>query len=365
MAADPPPAPASAGRRDAVVDALERQARSCAHLGSPIYAALLREIADDVRSGGATATVLEPVSERPVHDAVPLRLLAATHLLALRGDAPGLAERYPSCGGIWSGEALLPALCDAIGAHGERVTEGMHRNVQTNEIGRLAAIVAGLAEIAQRSGLPLRTLEVGASAGLLAMWPHAFVATGETSTGDPASPLHFDASWFEPPLPNLSTGLRAVEVTASDVAPIDVCTDDGRFLAESFVWPDQIARRGRLLAACALARQHGLHVEQADAGEWLARRLAGPLPDGVATVVYHSIVWQYLPPTTRRALRAALASAGATARPDAPLAWLRMEPATPQHADLRLNMWTGEQEPADVVLADVGYHGAPVRWLQR
>jgi hypothetical protein len=41
-----------------------------------------------------------------------------------------------------------------------------------------------------------------------------------------------------------------------------------------------------------------------------------------------------------------------------------MEPATPERADLRLTTWTGPgRRSDDEVLADVGYHGAGVRWL--
>ncbi len=356
---------AASDRRATLLDALHRQSRSCAHLGSPLYAALLGEIAADVATGGACGALLEPVSERPVHDAVPLRLLAVTHELALRGDAPDLARRYPSCGGAWSGAPLLPALLAALAATPNEVAAGLARNVQTNEIGRLAAVVAGCHHIGQRTGLPVRSFEVGASAGLLSMWPYARVETGATAAGDPASALRLDASWFEPPLPPLDADMRVTAVAACDVSPIDVTTEDGRRRVASFVWPDHPARRERLLAACDLARAHGLRVDRADAGDWLAEHLADPMPVGVATIVFHSIVWQYLPTTTRDALRAALSSASATARPDAPLAWLRLEPATPEHADLRLTMWTGPDvtDRADAVLAHVGYHGAPVRWL--
>lgn len=346
--------------RAAIVDAVERQARSCDLLGSPIYAALLTEIAADIRAGGPCASVLEGVSERPVHDAIPLRLLATTHRLALAGSAPSLAERYPSCGGSWAGEPLLPALHATMSAHPAEITAGLLRNVQTNETGRMPAIVAGCSHVAERTGMPLRTWEVGASAGLLSLWPHARVETGATATGAPDSPLRFDASWFEAPLPRLLAHIDVVEAAASDVAPIDVTSPAGRITAASFVWPDQTARRDRLLAACDLAVLHGLHVERADAGTWLARRLAAPLPDGVATVVFHSIVWQYLPPATRDALRDALRDAGQGTTEHAPLCWLRMEPATAEHADLRLTTWPSGTEE---VLAHVGYHGTGVRSL--
>ena len=51
------------------------------------------------------------------------------------------------------------------------------------------------------------------------------------------------------------------------------------------------------------------------------------------------------------------ASARATA--DAPLAWLRMEPAG-DHADLQLTIWPGGEERH---LARAGYHGTPVELL--
>ena len=55
-------------------------------------------------------------------------------------------------------------------------------------------------------------------------------------------------------------------------------------------------------------------------------RPAEPAP-GLATVVAHSIVWQYVAPPSRDRLRSALRRAGVAATPEAPIAWLRMEPA--------------------------------------
>jgi hypothetical protein len=57
-------------------------------------------------------------------------------------------------------------------------------------------------------------------------------------------------------------------------------------------------------------------------------------------------------------MRAALHMAGEDAGDDAPLAWLRLEPAGPV-ADLRLTSWPGG---AEEVLATSGYHGTPVHW---
>ncbi|HEX5263142.1 MAG TPA: DUF2332 family protein, partial [Phenylobacterium sp.] len=82
---------------------------------------------------------------------------------------------------------------------------------------------------------------------------------------------------------------------------------------------------------------------------------------GVATVVYHSIFWQYLAPRTQAALREAMELHGAAATPDAPLAWLRMEPAPGRiiPIELRLTLWpSGEERRLAVVQA----HGATVAW---
>ena len=351
------------GQRFTVVEAIEHQAGGCERAGSPLYAALLRELAADHRAGGLTAELLEGVSDQPVHDAVPLRYLATAHRLALAGSAPGLAARYPSCGGSWStddgGGVLVAPFLATVADHRPEFEAGLRRNVQTNEVGRATVITAGLSWIAARHHLPVRTLEVGASAGLLTRWPHYGYDTGETRTGDPASPLQFGREWYFAPPPPLAEDLRAVECAASDIAPIDATTDDGQLTMLSFLWPDQRERRDRLVAALAVARRHPVTVERADAGRWVSERLAEPLPRDVSTVVYHSIVWQYLPGPTRDALRTALHAAGATASASSPLHWLRMEPATVEHADLRVTTWPGGEE---TVLADVGYHGGAIRW---
>jgi len=217
-----------------------------------------------------------------------------------------------------------------------------------------------LSHVALATGLPLRTMEIGASAGLLSRLPWYHVDTGTARCGPPFAPVAFGPEWCAHP-PAALVGQLAVDTqSACDISPIDPTTVEGRLRIQSFVWPDQLERMVRLRAALAVAAEHPLRVDAADAGTWLHQQLAGPLPSGVATVVFHSIVWQYLPPATRDAVRAALAGAGSTATASAPLAWVRMEPATATHADVRLTQWPGGQE---TMLAEVGYHGHDLRWL--
>jgi len=53
-----------------------------------------------------------------------------------------------------------------------------------------------------------------------------------------------------------------------------------------------------------------------------------------------------------------VATAGARASRDAPLAWLRMEPGG-DRAELRLTTWPGDDQR---LLATAGYHGHPIWW---
>ncbi|MFM2072180.1 MAG: hypothetical protein RLZZ623_2443 [Actinomycetota bacterium] len=347
-------------QRFSIIEAIEHQAAGCARVGSALYASLLTGLAADYLSGGTTAELLEGVSEQPLHDAIALRYLAVAHRLALAGDAPELAQHYPSCGGTWSGADITDAFLSVVAKHRRTFVDGMRNNVQTNEVGRSVALTAGFSLVMSRHGLPLRTLEIGGSAGLLSRWPSYSYDTGETTAGDASSEVHFGPSWYQGNLPALHGSIPVSSRASSDISPIDVSKPDGRLAMLSFLWPDQNDRRDRLLAAMHVAERDPIVVERADAAEWLQRQLGGPPPEGVATVVFHSIVWQYLPRLTKDGVRAAILDAGERATTTSPLCWLRMEPATSEHADLRLSSWPGL---ADEVLAHVGYHGAELRWL--
>ena len=344
-----------------MLDSLLRQARSCAHVGSALYGELLDGLAADYAAGGVTRTLLYGVTATPVHDALPLRYLATAHRLALEGMAPNLAALYASCGGHWDGGDPTPAFLRTVRENQTLFAHGVRQNVQTNEVARSAVLASGFSLVSRRHGLPMATLEIGSSAGLLSRWMHYGFNTGESVTGNPASVLQFGPQWWHAPPPHLDPAATVVSTRACDITPLDLATPLGRLAMESFLWPDQIDRRERLLAALAVAADHPLLVEQADAGAWLSQRLTAGLPTGTATVVFHSIVWQYLPQSTRDTMRDALHRAGASAAPESPLLWLRMEPATPEHASLRLTSWPGG---VDEELAHVGYHGADIRWLQ-
>ncbi|CAB4887088.1 unannotated protein [freshwater metagenome] len=344
----------------AVEASLQAQAASAEHIGSPLYASLLSELLADHRAGGITADLLDGVSAQPTHDAIPLRYLATAHRLALAGDAPGLARLYPSCGGTWRGETLGREFIEVARQHRSAFEAGVRRNVQTNEVGRAPVLATAFALITRRHRMALDLLEIGASAGLLSHWDRYHYDTGFTSAGDPDSPLRFDARWWNDPKPSLSGKTVVASTRCSDIDPIDITTAAGRLTMLSFVWPDQQERLDRLRTALDIAARLPITVERADAGDWLQAQLALAPSTGVATVVFHSIVWQYLPRPTRDGVRRAIHAAADRASEQAPVFWLRMEPAGPTFADVRLTSWPGGGEE---VLAEVGYHGTGIRWL--
>jgi hypothetical protein len=77
-------------------------------------------------------------------------------------------------------------------------------------------------------------------------------------------------------------------------------------------------------------------------------------------VILHTIVWPYLDAATRTRIKAAISAAGRGASPEAPLAWLSVEPdATAGSANIRLTLWPGA---ATVSLGRADFHGRWVRW---
>lgn len=315
---------------------------------------VLTGLLDDYDHGGIVAELLRGRDDRAVHDAIPLRLLGALHRAALAGSAPSLARHFPSTGGS-PGRTLVRDALAMIDEQQAEVRQALDEGVQTNEVGRAAALVGGFIEVARRTHLPLHTFEVGASAGLLSWWDRYHYDTSPGFGPVDAAVVFGRESWSE--APDLSHGAQVIAREACDIAPVDVRTEHGRHRLESFVWPDQLARLARLRSAMAVVAAQGFAVEQADAADWLKLHLQVHRP-GRATVVFHSIVLQYLGRERSAAMRACIADAGERASDDAPLAWLRMEPAGPV-ADVQLTMWPGG---ATTLLGTSGYHGPPVHW---
>lgn len=334
-----------------MAEALSLQAASCFTHGSLVYGRLFDGLADDYRAHGTTFRFLDG-RDRAVRDAVPLRFAGAIHRLALGGEAPTIARHYWSCGGA-PGASLVNDFLNAVEANESVVRLALEQQVQTNEVGRSAVLAGGFTHLARTFGLPLRTFEIGASAGLISQWIRYGFDTGQTACGDLASSVLFGPAWWDRPA-DLAGELVIADRRASDLTPLDITNPNDQIKLLSFLWPDQVDRFARAEAAIAIAADKPLSIEAASADDWVEDNV---LPvEGSITVLFHSIVWQYLPRTAQQRIRAHLERCGSLASATAPVAWLRLEPAGPVAA-LRLTTWPGEQEQ---LIATSSYHGSAI-----
>jgi hypothetical protein len=342
----------------AIHQALLFQSRACRAMGSPLNATILEHAAQDWLDGGPVHDLMSPWAALDVQGqfdaATPLRLIGALHELALAGADPGLSAAYEAL----DADAVWTAARPVLVRHAARLAAFMTHEPQTNEVRRSICLVGGFLEIAKATGLPLRCFEIAASAGLNLSWDRYRYRMGEAAWGDPQAAVAMDTDWTGRP-PPIDAGVEVIERVACDRRPTDLTDPDQRRRLLAYIWADQTERLARLRAAIELAQARGVTVEAAHAVDWTRARVA-PRP-GAATVLYHSVFWQYMPPASQVALAALVATIGAQATPDAPFAWLRMEP-NPENMmvmQVRLTLWPGGEER---VLADVHPHGAWVRW---
>jgi hypothetical protein len=333
-----------------------RQAGFCTALGAPFTALLCRLLGERIDPASALGERLDSWAGDPNADALVLRLTGGLHAAVLAGTAPGLAALYPPAS-MPDPKALWAAMAPVLDAPG--FMHWLNSAPQTNEVGRTGALAPGLLVIAAETGLPLALLELGASAGLNLLPDRYALRLGNLLAGDAASPLEIAPAWegADPPDVALMVASRA----GVDLNPLAVAdpADAARMLA--YVWPDQPRRLANMRAAIAIAATDPPPLTRGDAAAFVEQQ-ARPRP-GVATVVFHSIAYQYFPAATRQRIAGHMARAGAAATPDAPLAWLRYEmhdPANPGAPELRLRLWPG----GDDRLLAVGHpHGASLRWL--
>ncbi|HUR51980.1 MAG TPA: DUF2332 domain-containing protein [Mycobacteriales bacterium] len=328
------------------------QAVGCRAYGSELTASLLEGAAADLEAGGVMADLMAPHAQDPRGTVPALRFAGAMHRLVLQGRAPQLAAHYPSVGGAAPVAEVWPAAEPTVGEHLEELRTLVRNAVQTNEVGR-AAVLFGVLQLLEG---PVRLLEVGASAGLNLRADRFAYEVGDDVLGDPASPVRLVQPW-QGTAPAYR-GVEVVERRGCDPSPLDATSPEGRLTLTSYVWADQVARLDRLKAAIEVAERVPMQVERAGALEFLTRELSRPTD--VTTLVWHSVVWQYVHPDERAAVEELLAQAGAELGPR--LVRASMEPRkspAPLAFMVRVQRWPGG-ESAHV--ADCHGHGPPVRW---
>jgi len=329
------------------------QADWCRRLGAPFTARVCDMLGQIIDRSTATGRRVLDWTGDPVADALPLRLAGGLNARVRSGGLPELAALYPphDHGG---GGALETALAAALAD--PRLLPWLDSAPQTNEVARSAVLVAGLLVVAEATGLPLALFELGASAGLNLRLDHYAYRLGTLDLAPPGAPLTLAPTWDGPPPPPAT--IRVVGRRGVDLNPVDLTIAAARDRLLAYVWPEQRERVARLEQAIAAFVADPVALDRDDAADWTEAEVAPT--DGVATVVFHSIAFQYFPDATKARVAAHLEAAGAAATADAPLAWLRYEFDGDTLPTLRLRLWPGGD---DRLLAHAHPHGATIQWL--
>ncbi len=235
--------------------------------GSPCFAAWAAGVAED-------ADVLAWIATLPGPKRQPNLVFAAArwHGVPAPGPYTGLRE----------------ALLHDDGAIRATI---LHRATQTNEAGRLAALVPAFASLAAER--PLALLEVGASAGLCLYpdrWGYAWTTPGGRTVVGPEPRLKCRVTG---PAPLPTAPLDVAWRGGIDLHPLDVTDDDATAWLETLVWPENADRRAVLRHAVEVARTDPPHLVAGDLLDELPALVAEAAPHG-EVVVFHTAVIMYL-----------------------------------------------------------------------
>ena len=341
-----------------VGQAIAWQARHAEEAGAPITGRIIRAEAAIIAADTQTGRRMADWPGLSLEDAMPLRVAGALHFLHLTGATNVLAP-------VYAGEVTDQAEVDALVAGVAQAFDAallpwLDGPPQTNEAGRSASVMAGLLWLGERNRARFELIEIGASAGINTMMGRYGYDLGGVKAGVADSPMQIVPEWRGNPPP--AESVEIVSVKGCDIAPVDLTDPAQAQRLKAFIWADATERMARMDVAIAMAQAQRPDLVQMDAAAFVGERLAAPQDEGVTRVLFHTVMWQYLPQTTRDAIRAMMEEAGAKATPERPLAWLRVETnRTTFRHELTVKYWPGEGEVA--LLAEAHPHGAWVRWL--
>lgn len=340
----------------------ERQALACELLGSPFTSRVCAVLAERLTAQSRFGARIAQWPGSHLSDALALRAAGALNALARSGKCSALAAVYPPHEVI--DETLWQGIAAAIITHDVFLHDYLDSPPQTNEVARSGSLLGGVLHIAAATSKPLDIYEIGASAGLNLGLDRYHYDLGGSLWGTKVEGVAITQEWTGP-LPPLDAKLEIWRRQGCDQNPLDPATDETRARLLSYCWPDQKARIERLQAALVSMARSGPGIAKADAADWVEAHFSAAPKSGITRVLMHSIVWQYLPPDVKARIRSAIEAAGAAATPDAPVAWLSVEPdESAEHprpfADVSLTIWPGGETR---VIGHADFHGRFTRWL--
>jgi hypothetical protein len=328
------------------------QRDQCHALGAPTWVAVIDAIVADLdrdRHTSATELLCADPGD-PVTTNVWLRILGAVHRLVLDDPTGPLAACLPTAGGIADPPAAVAAFGVYVEGHRDAIAHEMGSPVQTNEVGRAAALSASMRWL----GGDLHLREVGASAGLNLWLDRYRVVADRVSWGPPGSPLVLNGSFAS----GVPSGAPFAVLTrrGCDRMPLDPTSEADRRVLRSFVWPDHVDRLARLDTALALADP--VTIDAQDGVTWSREQLRR-LPRG-RTVLFHSIVLPYFDSSAREQLTCEVHAAGEGATASESLACVSFELAADLgDAELVVARWPERDVHR---LARLSPHGDRIRW---
>jgi hypothetical protein len=291
-------------------------------------------------------------------------MLAGVHKLVLEGKAPGLATFYPSVGGKVDLEGVWNSFNQTVHDNLSTLSRLIIRPVQMNDVDRSVGLLGGFAAVANQTRLPFRLLEIGSSGGLNLLWNHYHYQWKDGSWGDTKSTVRFTniSSCNHPSVPS---NIEIVERLGCDLNPIDITTSEGKLALLSYAFPDEKDRIQRMNAAIAIGVDVRCKIDRANSADWLQTQLQRAR-EGTVTVIFHSIVWQYMSGSEQQRTASIIQEAGAAASQKAPLAWLTLEPG-PKHVakdgyEIRLRIYPGFRERL-LAMFHHACHVPSVEWL--
>ena len=334
---------------------------------APLYSSLSSIAARDPQ----VAVILH---HAPPPERVPVLFFAAVHTLLLDEPDAELAQWYRNltADSRSPSEKALATVFERFVAdhHGELEHLVATRTTQTNEVGRCSFLLPALALLASEVG-PLGLVDVGASGGLnllLDRYEYRYRLDGsEQRVGAPSTVVLESGVRGDMPVP------RALPEIATrcgiDRRPIDVTDPVEAQWLEACVWPDQVDRFRRLVAAIELAREHPPELLAGDAVSSL-RPAIDRVGASAHPVVTNSWVLNYLTPAGRIDYLAELDAIGA----ERDLSWVYAEapaliPELPNEPDpidahrtvLSMVRWRNGRRTA-THLATCHPHGFWIHW---
>ena len=278
---------------------------------SPAYEQLARSISTDTKLLEFIESSAHPNARR---GRIPVLFFAATHDRILANPDCKIAATYRG----ESDADPMTSFLELINHERDAIIENMRtRSVQTNEVGRSAALALAFGRATQDTSDAISLFEVGPSAGLNLFIDRFHIDYTRdditlASLGPDTSTVRLRCEVRGPNTPPLpAVGFQPTARSGLDPMPIDVRSDAECRWLQACVWPGIPDRPQRLAAALDIARQSPPQLIAGDAVTGLANSLDG-IPESDHLIVFSTWALAYINADGRQAVLDTIDQLGAT-----------------------------------------------------